>query len=137
VFTCMYLSCPCDDFMDDNVWNDALDDGLEREGKARETKFFNSGFREGVNEGRTQQVQDGFNAGFAAGCPQGERLGRLQGTLETLRILSGQVAGTSAASQVRYSVNVPWTAGMQLARAGLYVIIILLDSVAHVDPCPP
>ena len=80
--------------MDEEVWGEEQEP-LDRESQAVERTHFNKGFRDAVDEGQTEQAQAGFDSGFCASTTIGQRLGRLQGRLETLRIFAGQVSGTS------------------------------------------
>ena len=79
-----------------DVWDDTTEgDDLARERRTRYDRHFNSGYMEGIDVGKTEEAQPGFDAGYAAGVPEGERLGRLQGQVDALRVLNRQQASGS------------------------------------------
>ena len=92
---------------DDDVWDDTTEgDDLARERRTRYDRHFNSGYMEGIDVGKTEEAQPGFDAGYAAGVPEGERLGRLQGQVDALRVLNRQQAsGSETTMQVSCSMN--------------------------------
>jgi len=53
-----------------DIWGDGEEEGdtqqgLEREWQARRDEHFNSGYREGLEAGKHETVQEGFNQGAA------------------------------------------------------------------------
>ena len=88
----------------DDVWDDSDGDGLAREERTRYERHFNNGFMEGLDVGKTEAAQAGFDAGYAAGVPAGERLGVLRGQLDALRTMNAQhQSNASFAEQVMLS----------------------------------
>jgi flagellar biosynthesis/type III secretory pathway protein FliH len=90
---------------EDDFWGGSSDDEtgaahLDREWKARETNFFSSGYREGLEQGKHHTVQRGFNEGFADGTTQGFEWGKARGALSALHALAGQLPGTSDAGEI-------------------------------------
>ncbi|KAK3235659.1 hypothetical protein CYMTET_54155 [Cymbomonas tetramitiformis] len=81
---------------DDDVWGSGSDDELEREWVTRQAVHFNSGYREGLDEGKKVTLQKGFNAGFKEGERGGHEWGQRRGAISTLQALAGQLPGTSA-----------------------------------------
>lgn len=54
---------------DEDLWGEGDEgDGLDREWKARREEHFSGGYREGLEAGKQQTVQAGFNEGAHAGC---------------------------------------------------------------------
>ena len=54
--------------IDDDVWNDEDDDGhsnaeLQREWESRRQEHYNTGYREGIEAGKHDTVQEGFDQG--------------------------------------------------------------------------
>jgi hypothetical protein len=54
-----------------------------------------AGYREGIEEGKAETLQQGFNLGFQEGARAGFALGRMSACVKTLEIYAGQVSGTS------------------------------------------
>ncbi|KAK9813239.1 hypothetical protein WJX72_011283 [[Myrmecia] bisecta] len=75
---------------------------LDREWNSRREQFWNSGYRDGLDAGKEATIQQGFDAGFWEGANAGYEWGLVHGAVMSLRIFSGQVAGTSGlAEQVK------------------------------------
>lgn len=49
---------------------------LDREWEARKRVFWQQGYREGIDQGRSETVQQGFNGGFRRGAAEGRAAGR-------------------------------------------------------------
>lgn len=74
---------------DDDVWGEGDSDtpeqaALDREWETRHQQFYNSGYRDGLDEGKELTLQHGFNAGFAEGAHAGFEFGLVRGALQTL-----------------------------------------------------
>ncbi|ETW01231.1 hypothetical protein H310_06817 [Aphanomyces invadans] len=54
---------------------------MQQESRAMERRSRTVGFREGVDAGKEETLQEGFNAGYVVGASQGFRSGVLQGLL--------------------------------------------------------
>ncbi|GJJ68823.1 hypothetical protein EMPS_01169 [Entomortierella parvispora] len=74
---------------DDDIWGD--DDNVsydrsiaEREWSRLHENFGNSGYLEGIEEGKESTLQDGFNQGWSEGVQYGHELGRLRGLISPL-----------------------------------------------------
>ncbi|KAK3825949.1 MAG: hypothetical protein J3Q66DRAFT_329012 [Benniella sp.] len=74
---------------DDDIWGD--DDAVsydraiaEREWSRLHDTFGNTGYREGIEEGKEGTLQQGFNQGWADGVQYGYELGRLRGLISPL-----------------------------------------------------
>ena len=86
---------------DDDFWGGSSDEEaagkehLEREWRAREANFHSSGYLEGLEAGKRETVQRGFNEGFADGSLQGFEWGAARGALSAMHALAGQLPGTS------------------------------------------
>ncbi|KAL3156048.1 hypothetical protein ABBQ32_013036 [Trebouxia sp. C0010 RCD-2024] len=68
-------------------------DELAREWDLRREQHYNSGYREGLDQGKEETLQQGFDSGFAQGCAAGYEWGLLQGATSTLRVFAGQIHG--------------------------------------------
>lgn len=60
---------------------------LQQESETRRERFFNAGYRDGLDEGRTATVQKGFNEGYKTGFKEGFEFGRVRGAVRSLKIL--------------------------------------------------
>eukprot|EP00878_Enallax_costatus_P017661 GHUV01018555.1.p1 GENE.GHUV01018555.1~~GHUV01018555.1.p1 ORF type:complete len:154 (+),score=52.50 GHUV01018555.1:162-623(+) len=97
----------------DDVWGDDSDDGasaersqLDREWEARHQHFYNTGYREGLDEGKELTLQLGFNFGFSEGAEAGFRFGVMKGALQTLASLyTGQQATVNKVQELLQQVN--------------------------------
>ncbi|KAI1317938.1 hypothetical protein EDD11_007460 [Mortierella claussenii] len=67
---------------DDNVSYDRAI--AEREWSRLNDTFGNSGYREGIEEGKEGTLQEGFNQGWSEGVHYGHELGRLRGLISPL-----------------------------------------------------
>lgn len=92
---------------EDGAWlagssDDELDGGaepgpgtmLERDAKAREQRFWNEGFREGVEAGKEETVQHGFNIGFQEGYAAGRQWGSDRAYAPALKVLAAKLGGS-------------------------------------------
>mmetsp|Transcript_16716 Transcript_16716/g.28686 ORF Transcript_16716/g.28686 Transcript_16716/m.28686 type:complete len:196 (-) Transcript_16716:416-1003(-) len=89
--------CTATEHSDDDVWglsgdeaagtSGMNDDELQRERHARQSQFFNAGYRDGVDAGKERSLQQGFNTGFAEGGQAGYEWGFLKATVRTLELL--------------------------------------------------
>ncbi|KAG0027815.1 hypothetical protein BGZ81_005269 [Podila clonocystis] len=73
----------------DDVWGD--DDNVsydraiaEKEWSRLHETFGNTGYREGIEEGKEGTLQEGFNQGWSEGVQYGHELGRLRGLISPL-----------------------------------------------------
>lgn len=84
-------------------------DELAREWDLRREQHYNSGYREGLDQGKEETLQQGFDSGFAQGCAAGYEWGLLQGATSTLRVFAGQIHGldTQKAASVAKSLDLP------------------------------
>ncbi|GMH33403.1 hypothetical protein BSKO_01237 [Bryopsis sp. KO-2023] len=64
---------------------------LEREARAREEKLYNSGFRDGVDEGKEKRAQEGFDAGFRDALAEGLDWGLARGAAVTLHCFKDKI----------------------------------------------
>eukprot|EP00238_Polyblepharides_amylifera_P001395 CAMPEP_0196572462 /NCGR_PEP_ID=MMETSP1081-20130531/2515_1 /TAXON_ID=36882 /ORGANISM="Pyramimonas amylifera, Strain CCMP720" /LENGTH=204 /DNA_ID=CAMNT_0041889797 /DNA_START=594 /DNA_END=1208 /DNA_ORIENTATION=+ len=79
---------------EDDVWGSSDEDDKEeliREGRYRERNCWNSGYRDGIDEGKLESVQEGFDIGFPQGATAGYEWGSLRGVISTLQAFSGQL----------------------------------------------
>lgn len=79
---------------DDGDWLAGSSDDempLAREAKSREQRFWNEGFRDGVEEGKEQTIQHGFNIGFHEGYDAGRQWGGDRAYGATLRALQSKM----------------------------------------------
>mmetsp|Transcript_34325 Transcript_34325/g.41475 ORF Transcript_34325/g.41475 Transcript_34325/m.41475 type:complete len:174 (+) Transcript_34325:179-700(+) len=76
----------------DDVWGDDTDDRLEldREWQSRRDEHTNSGYREGVEQGKHTTAQKGFNIGFREGVAGGRTFGRARGVISALHQFANQ-----------------------------------------------
>ena len=70
-------------------------DALEREARRRRELFFAEGFRDGIEEGKSATVQEGFDRGFREGAVAGLAYGRARGGVRSLALFAGLVPGSS------------------------------------------
>ena len=54
----------------------------------------NAGYLEGLEEGKAETIQSGFNEGFLDGGKAGFAYGQLKGAARALRIFGGRVSGS-------------------------------------------
>ncbi|KAL0024404.1 hypothetical protein WJX79_010910 [Trebouxia sp. C0005] len=82
---------------------------LAREWNVRREQHYNSGYREGLDAGKEQTLQQGFDTGFLQGCTAGHEWGMLQGATRTLQVFAGQLHGidTSKARALATRVDLP------------------------------
>ena len=66
---------------------------LQQESETRRERFFNAGYRDGLDEGRTATVQKGFNEGYKTGFKEGFEFGRVRGAVRSLKILHNNNTG--------------------------------------------
>jgi|TARA_B100001142_G_scaffold304415_1_gene332509 hypothetical protein len=78
---------------DDDARGDG--DALEREARRRRELFFAEGFRDGIEEGKSATVQEGFDRGFREGAVAGLAYGRARGAVRSIAVFAGQVPGSS------------------------------------------
>ncbi|XP_075265024.1 uncharacterized protein LOC142357260 [Convolutriloba macropyga] len=98
----------------DDVWADDIHDehgedfgpnaaDLARDWETRRSRFWNDGYREGLEEGKVKFIKDGFFSGFAEGTDLGFRLGAARGMMQVLshsaapHTSTGDTATTKAA----------------------------------------
>ena len=90
----------------DQVWEEEEDGRpditqleLARESETRRERYFNTGYRDGLDAGRIETVQKGFNEGFGVGFREGFAYGQVRGAAYTLNFYSkeddNEVAGSS------------------------------------------
>lgn len=96
-----------DDWGDDN--SPCQRDELAREWDLRREQHYNSGYREGLDQGKEETLQQGFDSGFAQGCAAGYEWGLLQGATSTLRVFAGQIQGIDIhkAASLAKSLDLP------------------------------
>ncbi|KAG0051142.1 hypothetical protein BGZ83_004044 [Gryganskiella cystojenkinii] len=73
----------------DDVWGDDEDVSYDRSIAEKEwsrlhENFGNSGYLEGIEEGKESTLQEGFNQGWSEGVQYGHELGRLRGLISPL-----------------------------------------------------
>ena len=61
---------------------------LQQESETRRERFFNAGYRDGLDVGRTATVQKGFNEGYKKGFREGFEFGRVRGAVRSLKIFN-------------------------------------------------
>ena len=61
---------------------------LQQESETRRERFFNAGYRDGLDVGRTATVQKGFNEGYKTGFKEGFEFGRVRGAIRSLKIFN-------------------------------------------------
>lgn len=83
---------------------------LDREWEAREANFWNSGYKDGLEKGRNETIQSGFNIGFKHGAAQGFAWGQARGAISTLQAFAGQLPGTSS------KLDAIFTSGSRLGK---------------------
>jgi len=71
---------------DDDFWGDDGGDGkgsddIRREWECREANFWNSGYREGMTQGKKETFQEGFNVGYAHSTAAGFKWGQIRGVV--------------------------------------------------------
>ncbi|EQC33208.1 hypothetical protein SDRG_09192 [Saprolegnia diclina VS20] len=64
--------------VDDRVW-------MEKESLAMERRSRTVGFREGIDVGKEQMLQEGFDHGYKAGAAKGFEMGTLHGILRAFK----------------------------------------------------
>ncbi|DBA80550.1 hypothetical protein WJX77_009478 [Trebouxia sp. C0004] len=77
----------------DDVGSPSQQGELAREWAVRREQHYNSGYREGLDAGKEQTIQQGFDSGFVQGCTAGHEWGILQGATSTLRVFARQLHG--------------------------------------------
>ncbi|KAG0221578.1 hypothetical protein B0O80DRAFT_446392 [Mortierella sp. GBAus27b] len=91
-----------DDDGSDDIWDES--DGVsydraiaEREWTRLHETFGNTGYREGIEEGKEETLQQGFDRGWAEGVQYGHDLGRLRGLISPLvEYLGSSLPSTSS-----------------------------------------
>lgn len=81
---------------DDGGWLDHTsgsdDEGaVRREARSREQRYWNEGFREGVEAGKEETLQHGFNVGFREGADAGLLWGELRGVAAGMAALGSRI----------------------------------------------
>ena len=71
-----------------NVNNNRNRNLLQQESETRRERFFNAGYRDGLDVGRTATVQKGFNEGYKKGFREGFEFGRVRGAVRSLKIFN-------------------------------------------------
>ena len=71
-----------------NVNNNRNRNLLQQESETRRERFFNAGYRDGLDVGRTATVQKGFNKGYKTGFKEGFEFGRVRGAIRSLKIFN-------------------------------------------------
>lgn len=80
----------------DDVWDDTCsDDLLRHEQTIRDDRNYKQSFLDGLEKGREESVESGFQAGCAQGLPLGEQVGLIEGSLKVAAVFCGRVDGTS------------------------------------------
>ena len=77
-----------DNFGEVNVNNNRNRNLLQQESETRRERFFNAGYRDGLDVGRTATVQKGFNEGYKKGFREGFEFGRVRGAVRSLKIFN-------------------------------------------------
>ncbi|CAK0787096.1 hypothetical protein CVIRNUC_010312 [Coccomyxa viridis] len=68
---------------------DTQDPDMDQEWEARRARFYNVGYKEGLEEGKAKTLQQGFDEGFKRGAEQGYREGMERGHVATQEALAG------------------------------------------------
>ena len=75
---------------------------LQQESETRRERFFNAGYRDGLDVGRTATVQKGFNEGYKTGFKEGFEFGRVRGAVRSLKILYNNNTGETTEEKKMY-----------------------------------
>lgn len=80
----------------DDAWNDehelSSSSEISREWRIRYERLFQQGFRDGVDRGMHEKMQEVFNHGFHDGILAGKRLGYVEGALKVTAVVSPEDA---------------------------------------------
>ncbi|KAH7622270.1 hypothetical protein NADE_004857 [Nannochloris sp. 'desiccata'] len=88
-----------DDVVDHEILHSNAEE-LDREWRARREEYWNSGYREGLEAGKHDTVQEGFDEGYALGSSSGYKWGVLRGAALTMQSAAtkGLVPASAGAS---------------------------------------
>ncbi|PLW05779.1 hypothetical protein PCANC_26727 [Puccinia coronata f. sp. avenae] len=96
---------PSDDWLEDSLqipYHQGHQHISEVEYTRLAEQFHTTGYREGIQKGKDQATQQGFNDGFAAGAQRGKRLGLLRGRASaTLNMLLKQMEEDARVDRMR------------------------------------
>lgn len=80
----------------DDTWEDMYEErnvDFARKWRVRYHRLFHQGFKDGIDGGMQEQVQDGFNEVYQAGITVGKRFGFVEGAL---RVAAAYAPGDAA-----------------------------------------
>jgi hypothetical protein len=75
------------DYEEEEDKEEEEEEELNRESEQRRERYYNTGYRDGIDIGRTETVQKGFNRGYLRGIKEGFEYGQIRGAINSIKFI--------------------------------------------------